>query len=49
MNTAIRKDAQGLGFAIPVETLWRIATQLFETGKCSIPIWASRWCSSAPI
>jgi S1-C subfamily serine protease len=37
MNTAIRKDAQGLGFAIPVETLRRIATQLFETGEVQHP------------
>lgn len=37
MNTAIRKDAQGLGFAIPVETLQRIATQLFETGEVQHP------------
>lgn len=37
MNTAIRKDAQGLGFAIPVETFNRIATQLFETGQVQHP------------
>ncbi len=37
MNTAIRKDAQGLGFAIPVETLQRIAKQLFETGEVQHP------------
>ena len=37
MNTAIRKDAQGLGFAIPVETLTRIATQLFENGEVQHP------------
>ncbi|NER79817.1 MAG: PDZ domain-containing protein [Leptolyngbya sp. SIO1D8] len=37
MNTAIRKDAQGLGFAIPVETLTRIADQLFETGEVQHP------------
>lgn len=37
MNTAIRKDAQGLGFAIPVETLNRIADQLFEDGEVQHP------------
>ncbi|HEY9886829.1 MAG TPA: HhoA/HhoB/HtrA family serine endopeptidase [Candidatus Obscuribacterales bacterium] len=37
MNTAIRKDAQGLGFAIPVETFNRIAKQLFETGEVQHP------------
>jgi S1-C subfamily serine protease len=37
MNTAIRKDAQGLGFAIPVETFKRIATQLFDTGEVQHP------------
>ncbi|NJN22829.1 MAG: PDZ domain-containing protein [Leptolyngbya sp. RL_3_1] len=37
MNTAIRRDAQGLGFAIPVETLQRIANELFETGEVQHP------------
>ena len=37
MNTAIRKDAQGLGFAIPVETFNRIARQLFEDGEVQHP------------
>jgi S1-C subfamily serine protease len=37
MNTAIRKDAQGLGFAIPVETFNRIAAQLFENGEVQHP------------
>lgn len=37
MNTAIRKDAQGLGFAIPVETFNRIAQQLFENGEVQHP------------
>jgi len=37
MNTAIRKDAQGLGFAIPVETFNRIAQQLFEKGEVQHP------------
>lgn len=33
INTAIRANAQGLGFAIPIETALRIANQLFEKGK----------------
>lgn len=37
MNTAIRRDAQGLGFAIPVETLRRIADELFKTGEVQHP------------
>ncbi|MEO0541817.1 MAG: HhoA/HhoB/HtrA family serine endopeptidase [Cyanobacteria bacterium P01_A01_bin.105] len=37
MNTAIRANAQGLGFAIPIETAKRIADQLFETGEVRHP------------
>lgn len=37
INTAIRADAQGLGFAIPIETASRIAEQLFEKGKAEHP------------
>jgi S1-C subfamily serine protease len=37
INTAIRADAQGLGFAIPIETASRIANQLFTNGKASHP------------
>jgi len=33
VNTAIRANAQGLGFAIPIETAQRIAEQLFATGE----------------
>lgn len=33
MNTAIRADAQGIGFAIPVNTIQRIADQLASKGK----------------
>lgn len=33
MNTAIIQGAQGLGFAIPINTAQRIATQLVTTGK----------------
>ncbi|ELS02758.1 trypsin-like serine protease with C-terminal PDZ domain [Xenococcus sp. PCC 7305] len=37
INTAIRADAQGLGFAIPIETARRIANQLFDQGKADHP------------
>ncbi|MDJ0535958.1 MAG: HhoA/HhoB/HtrA family serine endopeptidase [Xenococcaceae cyanobacterium MO_207.B15] len=37
INTAIRADAQGLGFAIPIETAQRIAKQLFTKGKADHP------------
>ncbi len=37
MNTAIRADAQGLGFAIPIETAKRISDQLFATGEVQHP------------
>ena len=37
INTAIRTDAQGLGFAIPIETAARIANQLFSKGRVEHP------------
>lgn len=37
INTAIRANAQGLGFAIPIETGQRIAQQLFAKGKAEHP------------
>jgi len=37
INTAIRQDAQGLGFAIPIETASRIGNQLVTMGKASHP------------
>lgn len=37
INTAIRADAQGLGFAIPIETAQRVADQLFAKGKVEHP------------
>lgn len=40
VNTAIRTDAQGLGFAIPIETAARVANQLFSKGRISHPFWA---------
>lgn len=37
VNTAIRANAQGLGFAIPIETAQRIAEQLFANGEAQHP------------
>ncbi|MGB3613692.1 MAG: HhoA/HhoB/HtrA family serine endopeptidase [Elainellaceae cyanobacterium] len=37
INTAIRADAQGLGFAIPIDTASRIAEELFSTGEVQHP------------
>lgn len=37
INTAIRADAQGLGFAIPIQTAQRVANQLFSQGKMEHP------------
>lgn len=37
INTAIRADAQGLGFAIPIETARRVVEQLFSTGQVQHP------------
>lgn len=37
MNTAIRADAQGIGFAIPINTVQRIADELATKGKVEHP------------
>jgi S1-C subfamily serine protease len=37
VNTAIRANAQGLGFAIPIATAQRISEQLFSVGKATHP------------
>jgi Do/DeqQ family serine protease len=37
INTAIRANAQGLGFAIPINTAKRIADQLIATGRVDHP------------
>jgi len=37
INTAIRANAQGLGFAIPIETAERIANELFSKGRVEHP------------
>jgi S1-C subfamily serine protease len=43
MNTAIIQGAQGLGFAIPINTAQRIANQLVTQGKVNHPYLVSRW------
>lgn len=48
MNTAIRANAQGLGFAIPIETAKRIADQLFETGEVQHPFLGIQMVSLTP-
>ena len=37
MNTAIIRGAQGLGFAIPINTVQRIAQELIAKGKVDHP------------
>lgn len=37
INTAIRTDAQGIGFAIPINTVKRIAQQLIAQGRVDHP------------
>src|SRR4028119_526610 len=37
VNTAIRSDAQGLGFAIPIDRAARVANQLFSKGSVDHP------------
>jgi len=37
VNTAIRADARGLGFAIPIEIAARVANQLYSTGRVEHP------------
>lgn len=37
VNTAIRADAQGLGFAIPIEVAARVANELFTKGRVEHP------------
>jgi S1-C subfamily serine protease len=37
INTAIRANAQGLGFAIPIEKVMQISQQLFTKGQAEHP------------
>ena len=48
INTAIRAGAQGLGFAIPIETAQRIANQLFTKGRVEHPYLGIRMTTLTP-
>lgn len=49
VNTAIRADAQGLGFAIPIETAARIAKELFTKGRVEHPFLGIEMADLSPI
>jgi S1-C subfamily serine protease len=48
MNTAILRNSQGLGFAIPINTAQRIATKLIATGKFEHPFLGIQMMSITP-
>ncbi|MGK7904347.1 MAG: HhoA/HhoB/HtrA family serine endopeptidase [Hormoscilla sp.] len=48
MNTAIIGGAQGLGFAIPIDQVQRIASQLITTGQVSHPFLGIRMATITP-
>ena len=48
INTAIRADAQGLGFAIPIETAQRVANQLLAKGSVSHPFLGIQMAGLSP-
>ncbi len=48
INTAIRANAQGLGFAIPIETAKSISDQLFKQGKASHPFLGVQMADLSP-
>jgi S1-C subfamily serine protease len=48
VNTAIRANAQGLGFAIPINTAKRIADQLISTGRVDHPYLGVRMATITP-
>lgn len=41
VNTAIRREAEGIGFAVPVDTLKRVMAALIEKAHILIPGWGS--------
>ncbi|MEA5619153.1 HhoA/HhoB/HtrA family serine endopeptidase [Cronbergia sp. UHCC 0137] len=49
VNTAIRTDAQGLGFAIPIETAARVANQLFTKGRADHPFLGIEMTDLSPL
>ena len=48
VNTAIIQGAQGLGFAIPIETAQRVANQLITTGRVEHPYLGIRLIELTP-
>ncbi len=48
INTAIRAGAQGLGFAIPIETAQRVANQLFTKGRVEHPFLGIKMVTLTP-
>ncbi len=48
VNTAIIGGAQGLGFAIPIETAQRVANQLITTGRVEHPYLGVRLIELTP-
>lgn len=48
INTAIRANAQGLGFAIPIETAERIATEIVTQGRVEHPYLGIRMVDLSP-
>lgn len=48
INTAIRENAQGLGFAIPIETAQQVAHQLFNSGEAAHPFLGIHMLSLTP-
>lgn len=49
INTAIRADAQGLGFAIPIDAARRIADQLFTNGQAEHPFIGIQMIDLTPV
>jgi S1-C subfamily serine protease len=49
VNTAIRADAQGLGFAIPIETAARVANELFTKGRVEHPFLGIEMADLSPV
>ncbi len=48
INTAIRTDGQGLGFAIPIQTAQKIVQQILSTGKASHPYLGIKMVERSP-
>jgi S1-C subfamily serine protease len=48
INTAIRADGQGIGFAVPINTAVRIADQILRTGRASHPLLGVQMVSLTP-